>query len=125
MIDTALLSIIPPIVAAILTYVVASKRARIQYAKVIVDMQSKAVEVVSAQEEKMRKEIWAELSVVRAENKSLRDELLDLRAKLQTSHELADIMREEIKSLRSALEMTREEANRSKKRIIELENKGN
>ena len=122
MIDLAALSVIPPIIAAILTYIVANKRARIQYAKIVSDMQSKAVEIVSAQEEKMRKEIWNELSVVRSENKALREEMLDLKTKLQVAHELTDIMREEITSLKSALELTKEEAGRSKKRIIELEN---
>ena len=124
MIDTAIIAIIPPVVAAILTYVVANKRARIQYAKVIADMQSRAVELVAAQEEKMRKEIWDELALVRSENKALRDDLSTLKEKLQTAHDLSDILREEVKSLRSALDVTSKELDRSKLRIVELEENG-
>lgn len=123
MIDGTILAIIPPIVASILTYIVASKKARVQYAKVVADMQSKAVEVVSAQEEKMRQEIWAELASVRDENQSLREELASLKEKLQSSYDLSDSLREEIKSLKSALEATTRELDISKQRIVELENK--
>lgn len=125
MIDTALIGIIPPIVAAILTYVVASKRARLQYAKTISDIQSKAVEVVAAQEEKMRKEIWAELDKIRTENQKLREDLATLKERLQNANDLADTLREEVRALKSSLDVTTKDLVRSNARIKELENGAN
>jgi len=88
MIDGAILSIIPPLVAAVLTYIVSNKKARMQHAKVLADVQNQAIEQVRLAEEKMRSEIWAELDKVRQENADLRDELR------QQAKELSDVRKQ-------------------------------
>lgn len=124
MIDGAIVSIIPPLIAAVFTYIVASKRARIQYAKMISDMQSHAIEQVRISEQKMRDEIWAELEKVRQENAELkdemklhRDEVNDLRSQLQAATQLRVTLTEQVHSLERLVETY-------KTRIIELEKKG-
>lgn len=114
--DASILHIIPPIVAAILTYIVANKKARIQHAQLLADMQTKAIETVSQAEEKMRKEIWAELQKVREDNVSMKEEMEDMRNQLIASRSLSETLKQEIVSLNHQLEIY-------KKRVSELEKK--
>ena len=57
MIDGATLTIIPPIITSILAYAVAIKKSKLAQAKVITEIQLKALEVVSSSEQKMREEM--------------------------------------------------------------------
>jgi uncharacterized protein (DUF3084 family) len=121
MIDGAILSIIPPLVAAVLTYIVSSKKSRIQNAKVLADVQHQAIEQVRLAEEKMRSEIWAELDKVRQENDDLRDELRrqakelsDVRKQLDSASQLRVTLTEQVHTLESLV-------GTYKNRIVELE----
>jgi len=118
---TTVLEIIPPIIAAVVTYIIASKKAKIQYAKMMTDIQSKAIQTVVSEEEKMRKEIWEELKIVRKENEFLRLEISEINKKLYNSGELVETLREEIAVLKSSIAVYKEELNRKDKRITELE----
>ncbi len=112
MIDATIINIIPPLVAAILTYVISNKRARIQHAKLLADMQSQAIEQVSSAEEKMRKEIWDELQKVREKNEELEQEKETLAEKVQHNSELIQILRQEVTSLRAINTSLQEQINK-------------
>jgi chromosome segregation ATPase len=121
MIDGAILGIFPPIVAAVLTYLVANKRARLAHAKLLSDMQSSAIEQITLSEEKMRREIWAELANVKKENESLREEISSqreeidlLKQKLNASEGLVSTLTSQVGALTSLV-------NTYKNRIVELE----
>ena len=123
MLDSTLINIIPPIVATILTYVISSKKARIEQAKIVATIQTNAIEQVRLAEEKMRLEIWAELQKVRDENASLREEInqqrneIDtLKHELEISSNLKTTLIEQIDTLKNLVDTY-------KHRIIELENK--
>lgn len=121
MIDGAILSIFPPLVAAVLTYLIANKRARLAHAKLLADMQSSAIEQVTLAEEKMRKEIWAELAIVRQENAVLRKEISEqreemdnLKDQLGNSENLVTTLTKQVTALSGLVETYRN-------RISELE----
>jgi len=123
MIDGAILSIIPPLVAAVLTYIVSNKKARMQHAKVLADVQTQAIEQVRLAEEKMRSEIWAELDKVRQENADLREELRnqakelsDVRRQLDSANQSRVLLTEQVSTLEKLV-------NTYKNRITELEQK--
>lgn len=125
MIDGAIVSVIPPLIAAIVTYIVAGKRARVQYAKITADIQSQAIEQVRLAEEKMRAEIWTELNKVREENAELKkemknqwDEILELRQQLDAATQLRVTLTQQVHSLESLVETY-------KTRIVELEKNTN
>ncbi len=121
MIDGAILSIIPPLVAAVLTYIVSNKKARAESAKVLAEVQTQAIEQVRLAEEKMRSEIWSELDKVRQENADLREELKqqakelsDVRKQLDHSGQLRVTLTEQVHSLEKLVDTY-------KNRIVELE----
>jgi len=122
MIDGAILSVIPPLVASVLTYIVSNKKARIQHAKVLADVQSQAIEQVQLAEEKMRAEIWIELEKVREENASLRadmrlqgTEIYNLKKQLDAASQLRLTLTDQVHSLENLVGTYKE-------RIVELEN---
>jgi CII-binding regulator of phage lambda lysogenization HflD len=122
-IDSTLLTIIPPIVAAVLTYIVSNKKSRIEQAKVLADVQSHAIEQVRQAEEKMRAEIWAELEKVRRENNESKEQIrhqglriLDLERQLEASAKLRMTLGEQVSELERLVDTY-------KNRIVELENK--
>ena len=101
MIDGTIVNVIPPLVAAILTYVIASKRARIQHAKLLADMQNQAIDQVTKSEEKMRQEIWNELEKMRDRNKELERNHSDMLNKMNIDKDLIDTLHDQIASLES------------------------
>lgn len=124
MIDGALLSIIPPVLAAVFTYLIANKKSRIQQAKVLSEVQAQAIEQIRLVEEKMRLEIWSELKKVRDENADLREELkqqgtelYDLKIQLEAAVHLRITLTDQVHSLEALVETYKE-------RIVELENRG-
>lgn len=108
MFDSVFLTIIPPIIASVLAYLVANKRAKIQYANTVAGIQYKAIQIVSEAEKKLRDEIRSELVKVREENEKLRDEILTLKHRLETSNELITTLRAEIVSLKSLVDNYKE-----------------
>jgi chromosome segregation ATPase len=122
-IDSTILTVIPPLVAAVLTYIVSNKKSRIEQAKVLADVQSHAIEQVRQAEEKMRAEIWAELEKVRQENTELRGQMkqqglriLDLERQLDSSSQLRITLTEQVRELERLV-------GTYKTRIVELERK--
>ena len=125
MIDGAILATIPPVLAAILTYIVSVKRNRIQQAKLFADMQARAIEQVTRAEERMRKEIWDELQSVRVKNEKLSQELSELRRKYSVNEEA---LKEQISLLQSTVDTYKDQVSSLqhtleayKKRVVELE----
>ena len=88
MIDSTVLTIIPPLIASVFAYIIANKRAKLQYANTVTNIQTRALEIVSSSEEKMRMEIRSDLLAVREENTKYRAELSDLRIKLDDATKL-------------------------------------
>jgi uncharacterized coiled-coil DUF342 family protein len=120
MIEAAIISIIPPLVAAVLTYVIASRRSKIQQAKILSEMQGKAIETVAAAEAKMRAELWAELDVLRIENHSLRDKISAIELQNRTYEQLNITMKEEIVALKTTVDAYKEQNTQNRNRIEEL-----
>lgn len=98
-----ILTIIPPIVTSILTWIVASKKSRVSYLKLITDVQVKALDVVSKSEEKMREEIRKDLELVKKENEQLRNEIDDLKKQIEKRTILISDLEKEITSLKATI----------------------
>lgn len=125
MIDATILTVIPPIIAAVFTYIISNKRSRLLHAKLLADMQTKAIEQVQLSEEKMRSEIWQELKNVREENDELRKEMqsqrlqiIDLRQQLEISSEMRLKLIEQIHALESQLATYKNQINELEKRDL-------
>ena len=114
MIDGTILNLFPPLIAAVLTYIVSSKKSRIQNAKALADIQTQAIQQVASAEERMRNEIWNELKVVREENKNLKEEMEHLRQQLESSNKLRISLSYQLETLEQLVTTYRG-------RIIELE----
>jgi predicted RNase H-like nuclease (RuvC/YqgF family) len=110
-----LITIVPPIFAALIAYAIARIKSnaneRIQRAKIEAEVDGKAMEMVKNVMEEMRRELKAEISLLREENKALRitaesnrDELENLRGRLRESAELQDAMKIEIASLKNTIQ---------------------
>lgn len=110
-----LITIVPPIFAAVIAYGIARIKSganeRIQRAKIEAEVDNRAMTMVKDIMEEMRKELKAEIAVLREENKALkesaaqnRDEIENLRKRLRESSELQDAMKIEIASLKSTIQ---------------------
>lgn len=110
-----LITIVPPIFAALITYAIARIKSgaseRIQRAKIEAEVDTKAMEMVKSIVDEMRAELKAEIAVLREENKNLqqivrdnRGELENLRTRLRESSELQDAMKLEIASLKNTIQ---------------------
>jgi chromosome segregation ATPase len=125
MIDGVSIAIIPTLLGGILTYLVQAKRARLLQAKLFSDMQSTAIDQVTKAEERMRKEIWEELQIVRNKNEKLEQELIELRRRYSVNEES---LKERITLLQSTVDTYKDQVSSLqlavdtyKKRITELE----
>jgi len=125
MIDATILTVIPPIVASVLTYIVSNKRSRLLHAKLLAAMQSEAIEQVRLSEEKMRAEVWQELKNVREENDELKKEMqsqrleiMDLRQQLEISSEMRLKLIEQIHALEIQLSTYKNQINELEKRDL-------
>lgn len=121
MIDPTIVSVVPAAIAAVGAWFISNKKSRIQYARLLSEMQSKAIEQIRLAEEKMRSEIWKELEKVREENNSLKTEMITLRSQFEdqkkqivASENLCAVLSRQVTSLESLVETY-------KQRIIELE----
>lgn len=126
MIDTnAILLIIPPVLAAILAYLIARKKniitEKISRAKIDSEIQIQALSVVENVMEDMRAELRREIDELRKENEVLRKEINEnhlkidaLQNQLDSSNQLVSILRSEIGTLQTALAMYKEENDRLK-----------
>lgn len=97
------LTIIPPIIASILTYVVAMKRAKLIQIKTIAEIQAKAIELVQKAEEQMRSELRKDIERIREENETLKRKVEILETQRNESDRLSNTLKEEIHTLREAL----------------------
>jgi predicted RNase H-like nuclease (RuvC/YqgF family) len=116
MIDSSILiTIIPPVFAAIIAYAIAKIKTtaheRIQRAKIEAEVNHKAMEMVKGVVDDMRVELKAEIQTLKEENKQLKEEMLRsreeievLRRRLRDSAELQDAMNIEIASLKSTIQ---------------------
>lgn len=104
MIDGTLLTIIPPIIASLVTYGVAMKRSKLVQLKTISEIQSKAIDLVQKAEEEMRIELRKEIERIREENDELRKKIQTLEDQRNASDQLSNTLKEEIKTLRDALD---------------------
>lgn len=110
-----LITIIPPIFAAIIAYAIARIKSnaneRIQKAKIDAEVDTRAMDMVKGIMEEMKTELKAEIASLREENKVLqeksrqnREEIDTLQRKLRESSELQDAMKIEIASLKKTIE---------------------
>lgn len=110
-----LITIVPPIFAALIAYAIARIKSnaneRIQRAKIEAEVDSKAMEMVRSIVDEMKTELKAEISVLREENRRLketadsnRSEIDALQRRLRESSELQDAMKIEIASLKSTIQ---------------------
>jgi hypothetical protein len=110
-----LITIVPPIFAALIAYGIARIKSnasvRIQKAKLESEVDGRAMEIVRSVMAEMKAELKAEISILREENKLLRetvnvnrDEIEALRKRLRESSELQDAMKIEIASLKNTIQ---------------------
>ena len=118
--------IIPPILTAIITYIIAAKRTRLKQAQVLAEIQANAIKVVAEIEERLRKELKAELSIeldkLKKENENLHTQVVDLQGKLSASDHLIGALKDEISALKSTIDLYKDEMARNKSRLANLEN---
>jgi chromosome segregation ATPase len=121
-----LITILPPILTAVFAYLIARKRnvvsERVNRAKIDADVQTQALQIVRGVMTDMREEFKREIDVLRADNKSLREEieenkdrLLILQKQLVASDELVETMRSEISALKKTLTVYEAEIERLRK----------
>jgi hypothetical protein len=103
MIDGTILTIVPPIVASVLAYMVATKRSRLLQLKTISEIQSKAIELVQKAEEQMRIELRKDIERIREENETLKKKVAQLETQRDASDALTNALKQEIASLKEAL----------------------
>ena len=115
-VDTSvLITIVPPIFAAVIAYAIAKVKTeasiRIQKAKIEAEINHKAMEMVRGVVDDMRIELKAEIQALKKENEQLKEEMLRskeeievLRTRLRDSAELQDAMHTEITSLKSTIQ---------------------
>jgi hypothetical protein len=104
MVDGTIITIIPPILASILTYAIATKRSKLTQLKTISEIQSKAIELVQKAEEQMRTELRKEIELIKEENSTLRQKISILESQRNASDRLSETLREEISALRTTVE---------------------
>lgn len=104
MIDGTILTIIPPIIASVLTYIVAAKRSKINQLKAIAEIQNKAIELVQNAEEKMRLELRQDIDKLRGENDSLRKKIDMLETQRTESDRLTNTLKLEITTLKDSID---------------------
>jgi predicted nuclease with TOPRIM domain len=113
--------IIPAIITAILTYIIAVRRTKMKQAQDMADIQSNAIKVVAEIEERLRKEFRQDLIEIRKENDELRVQVGELKGKLSASDHLVGALKDEISVLKSTIELYKDEMARNKKRLSDLE----
>ena len=104
MIDGAILAVIPPVLATVLTWIVANKRAHIKQTQVVTNAQVLAIEQIRIAEEKMRQEVWKELEKVRDENSNLKREIIDAKRLIEEAKNKLDISENLTHSLTNQLD---------------------
>jgi hypothetical protein len=121
-----LITILPPILAAVFAYLIARKRnaasERVNRAKIEADVQTQALQIVRGVMNDMRDEFKREIDALRNENKSLKYEieenksrLVVLQKQLVASDELVETMRSEISALKKTLAVYEAEIERLRK----------
>lgn len=121
-----LITILPPILAAVFAYLIARKRnaasERVNRAKIEADVQTQALQIVRGVMNDMRDEFKREIDALRNENKSLKYEieenksrLMVLQKQLVASDELVETMRSEISALKKTLAVYEAEIERLRK----------
>lgn len=125
--------IIPPLLTAVFTYIVAAQRAKIKQAQVMAEIQSNAIKVVAEIEDRLRKELKSDLEIekkelerkyddLKKENDVLRNQVSDFQGQLSASDHLIKALKDEILALKSTIDLYRSEMARNKKRLADLEN---
>lgn len=121
-----LITILPPIFAAIFAYLIARKRnatsERVNRAKIDADVQTQALQIVKGVMEDMRDEFKREIDALRNENKALKQQidenqsrLKGLQQQLVASDELVETLRSEISALKKTLMLYEAEIERLRK----------
>jgi predicted RNase H-like nuclease (RuvC/YqgF family) len=109
-----LITIIPPIFAAIITYAIAKVKSgaseRVQKAKIEAEINHKAMEVVKSVVNDLKMELRLEINSLKRENESLKldimkgkEEIEALRRKLELSSQIQNSLNVEISSLKSTI----------------------
>lgn len=102
--DPTIITIIPPVLASILTYLVAMRRSNIVRVKTLSDMQANSIELVQKAEEQMRLDLRKDIDEIKAENKALRDEVDNLKTQRNVSENVANLLKQEVNSLKTSVE---------------------
>lgn len=121
-----IVTVLPPILTAVLVYLVARKRniitERMGHAKVDADIQAQALSIVRGVMNDMRDDFQKEISSLKNENAKLKEEvegnslrLQILQKQLIASDELVATLRSEISTLKKTLSIYEEEITRLRK----------
>lgn len=100
-----LITIIPPIVASLFTFIVAIRKSRTLHIKTISEIQSSAIEIVQRAEEQMRLELRKDIDALKTENISLKEKVQDLEDQKKDNDNLINTLRSEIATLKGAIDL--------------------
>lgn len=103
MIDGTIISVIPPILASIVTYAISTKKSRLVQLKAIAEIQDKAIQLVQRAEEQMRLELHKEIDRIREENNTLRHKIEELESQRHAIEQVSNSLYIEVQTLREAL----------------------
>ncbi len=119
MVDGTTITIIPPILASVLTYLIAVRRSKVVQIKTISEIQAKAIELVQKAEEQMRLELRIDIERIRKENETLMHKVETLENQRNTSDQVSNSLKEEIHTLRESLYHYKKLADENKSTIEE------
>jgi len=128
MMDT-FLTILPPVVASLFAYAIATKKAKITYAKNTAEIQLKTFELINSSQEKMREEMKLELDSFKEKNDSMKEEIFILKkiiesnkneieilkGQLKNSNDVIDALKSRIKEMTIVIEMYEKRFHNTKK----------
>jgi flagellar motility protein MotE (MotC chaperone) len=123
----ALISILPPVLAAVFAYLVARKKnlisEKISSSKIDSEIQSQALVIVRSVMADMRDELRVEIDILRKEKDALKKEIHEHKSKIENlqnqfivSNELAASLRSEVSTLQAALNLYKSENERLRNR---------
>lgn len=98
--DETIIIILPPIITAVLAWIAAMRKSKLDQVKLISQIHTQAYTLIQQSEASIRQELREEIHKLKSENVELNRQVDKLRDQLTISDNLVETLREEISTLR-------------------------